>query len=914
MQSAASGLMRSVLRLAVMLPWGVARLCSTPVLWLLRRLPMTGRLLAPVEQPVQHITKTAQALDQTEGDLLVHGELEAYAQRVVPQARYPWLYTVIPQDVRRSVAADGRIVNGQAMAPALAGLSVDEGVVEQAYLHSHDSAVRTGMTALTACAIIAAAVVVQPTFVHILSEVRAAGSQTMTATGGMGEYLARVGDVWTAADAQAAAEYVPGAWAAKAGEFLAAVISSLGGLFALLIAAAVGLVIGAPLAYGLARLTLIGTLRAEVWATASHGVRHLKKPYREALQRWRYRMYEREVEMRAYAEQVEFVTKIDNSPILEIGVAEGEAIGHGRLGAPARGTPIRMSMLDLTQHICVTGGSGEGKSRYFYQPLAAQLLKLRKEGWPVAIYATDDKAVIGREIAQMARDMGFPEEEIIEIGTGPNDWRVDLLDGLSPAEFSEIVTNAAAGARTGDDFWAEMGADLSTHILCVLQAAERTPQGREWSRVNAVRLYSIVSLLQSITSEEKLSQEITWVLDALAGLRQDPMGWAVLSDIPLSPLLDAIEYLSTKFIPMVDATKDGIVANARKSLRKFAVKPELQTGFADGAGEKLLPISRIHSNTIRTINISQVEHGSAGRLLLVLLKAQLFKLARQEEQADPAAAKAKLGWWYSCDKNDPIAESAYIDVFLADEYQAQAVAGSDGSGISDGTVWNVLRSARIAGVVLTQSRKAFDQAMGEVAASNMLLNFRTRIFMRTEDPATMREIKDLAGKVQRYQVADWRHYESTAAVERETGSGPDNVVAAEFVERTDAAAEASIGSLWVPISYALQPQAVEAYDEPYELDERFAIAETGEHAAAAAQSQQAAAWRMEDRNVAALQHLGAEADVITESQIQMMGRGRAAAFVQRGGLTQVDIVRLAAPKGYLQGNEAGALDLIESAV
>ncbi|MEZ4128597.1 TraM recognition domain-containing protein, partial [Salmonella enterica] len=110
--------------------------------------------------------------------------------------------------------------------------------------------------------------------------------------------------------------------------------------------------------------------------------------------------------------------------------------------------------------------------------------------------------------------------------------------------------------------------------------------------------------------------------------------------------------------------------------------------------------------------------------------------------------------------------------FLADEYQALATS-SNSDGLSDASVWNVLRSAGIGGIVLSQSVSAYRLAVGDAATENMRRNWRTKIILRTEDLDTIDEAKKLAGRTMRFHSMDWNQLESAAAARRETGVSAD---------------------------------------------------------------------------------------------------------------------------------------------
>ncbi|NRD51218.1 hypothetical protein, partial [Corallococcus exiguus] len=223
-----------------------------------------------------------------------------------------------------------------------------------------------------------------------------------------------------------------------------------------------------------------------------------------------------------------------------------------------------------------------------------------------------------------------------------------------------------------------------------------------------------------------------------------------------------------------------------------------------------------------------------------------------------------------------------LTFFLADEYQALATS-SNSDGLSDASVWNVLRSAGIGGIVLSQSVSAYRLAVGDAATENMRRNWRTKIILRTEDLDTIDEAKKLAGRTMRFHSMDWNQLESAAAARRETGVSAD---ALQPVQWTNEIAVASAMGSYRPFVFA-------DFNQPYNLDERFVpdAQDSGEAIARLAASQ-AAHWRHEDRNTAALQHGITDADAVRDEDLMEMGRGRALVYIQRAGGTRVDVIKL----------------------
>lgn len=866
----------------------MANAACLPIDVVLRRLPA-------VQAKASKIARDDTALEQLEQESLLlasqpdlkmpawklhllAGERRKAAERIAPPSEHRHLYMDVPADLARSIIEDGRICNGTAPAVALAGSTITPQYVEAAWRNATHSATRIAFLVLIVWGFL--------TFTTVWSGMQFAPSSSAPAAektdvrvgpAEINRVAANYRDVWKESDAREVLEDLQAAdasvvRAARAGE---TVQWGLGALIFSVIAMAAGLV-GAGAA---ARIHWIGRLRYLVYSAANAGVEGLRHNWREALQRWRWRLPERDMLLSAYADQVHFATKIDRSPMIDLGVASGLLEHRGHLLAPMKSTLVRMSVIDMLQHIEVLGGSGEGKSRNFYIPVARQLIELRKQGYPISIYATDDKGAIGDDIVGLVKAAGLPEDEVLRIGTGANDWRIDLCAGLSPVELAEIIRSVSSqmGGSSSDDFWPEMASDLIAQVGILLQAVELTEAGKAWREEQNMRVHSILNLLRVAGADELIDENLTIIAEAMKTDEFD----ILKAGVYLPQLLDAVTYLSSTYLPLAAATKDGIRANMRKALKAFAAKPELSAGFADGMGAKLLPPAALLEPKLKVINISQIEHGSAGRIVSIMLKTLLFKQARMAELKNPAFAKERLAWWFN-PQLGPGVEKYALTFFFADEYQALATS-SNSDGLSDASVWNVLRSAGIGGIVLSQSISAFRLAVGDAATENMRRNWRTKIILRTEDLDTIEEAKKLAGKVMRFHSMDWNQIESAAAARREIGVSADALEPAVWSD--EVASATSIGNY--------EPFSFPDFNQPYDLDERFiGQAQTGSEVFAYLSSSQAAHWRNEDRNAAALQHGITDVEAVRDEDIMEMGRGRALCYVQRAGGTRVDVIKL----------------------
>ena len=842
---------------------------------------------------IEHIARETMAMKETEGDLLVHGKLREYAESILPPSQHPTWYVNVPKHLRRSIIVHGRIRGTNlAPAPTLAGSALTEEFVSGAYAAAVTSGFKWAwFTAFVFVALPLSALISTGTTGDLMrllqrgidSSIEAPASSWRSISAH--EIAQQYADVYSQEQADAVQEtYKEIGKAAELGPRWAKKIQ---GFVALPFYLAAYLCVVLLVAGSVGRMVFIARFRHIVHVAVDNSVSSLRKAFREGVQKWRYFLADRETNDKGINDQVNFAMNIDRSPLLYFGDAEGEFEHNGHLLAPRQGHEMKQSVIDMLQHTEVLGGSGESKSRDFYVPLLSQLLELRKSGYPIACYITDEKGAIVEDVIKITTKLGLTDDTII-IGTGPDDWRVDLMDAGRPVLIAELIKSASKQAGStggGDDFWSEMGNDLMLNIWTITEVAELTNAGKHWSNDAGYRMHSIKNALRLATLDKNLDEVIEM---AVHGMHHE---YDLVGSFDNDAFYSAVEYLDESWMPMVDATKDGIRANLRKALRTFTFKPEISSGFADGAGGRLLPASQLHSNKIKVLNVSQIEHGSAGRLVNIFLKSAFFKQCRDVQQQDPAFAERRLAWWFNPDMADAAKDSYYLEFFLADEYQS-LITSDPTSGYSDATVWNVLRSAGVAGVTISQGVGAYEYAIGKDAAANVRRQWRSKHFLRSEDTQTIDEAKKLAGKTFRFQISSDHHYESTASIRRELGVDADNLCATlQWSENANADAG------WNLLSY-VDSRSIKSWDDAFAFDDRFVMgaSATGDGSAENS-SKQAAYWRHEDKHLQTMQHGLMDVDVLRDEQIMQMTRGRALTFLQVAGGTQIDIIRLNA-KAY----------------
>lgn len=568
----------------------------------------------------------------------------------------------------------------------------------------------------------------------------------------------------------------------------------------------------------------------------------------------------------------------DKSATVSLGKATGVFGFRGALGAPMPGQSVRMSLQDLAQHVLVLGGTGEGKTRTVLMPLLRQLLTLRgvmrnANRGALSVYATDGKGVLWKDVRKLAEELG-QGEDVVVIGANADagEMGVDLLEGVEPQQVGDILRSVArqVGGSSRDSFWPDMASELVRNVATVARAWQFTDSGMIYEQKSETsetpeRVYSLTSIYLLIMQPKLLKE-------ALNGIEAARIEDAVELRPFATPDLDyAINYLTTAWEEMAKDTRSGIVANVTQLMSPFATNLELRKAFASGGAKKLINI-RDAWKQIVLVNVPSLEYGIAGRIVNVFLKTLLYTEARRRELVDGSIGeREKL-------------------VFLADEFQDLVTA--DIAGLSDATFWNVARSAGVIGVIASQGVAAFEQTIGKTETANLLLQFRSKVFLRSEDVGTIEFAQKLAGKTLRSQTFREDQYESAAGLVAERGDvftlEKPAVIGESARDRVDHAADALT---W--IGAAIVGPRFNTYRALFRVDTRFLPAGgLGDDGNARLQAEQAAFWRAEDKELSMLTSGNLEADLVQPSDVLSMGRAHALMLVQRAGATRADLVRI----------------------
>lgn len=807
-----------------------------PVVWLVARVPHSRRIGALFATAVERLGKRRL-------NPLTAGEREAVAKTMWPEARYPFLYDDVPPDIVRPLWEDGRLVGGQGI-PWLADRHFTVAMQEEA-----------GQLGLTAAAL----TYLLPLIAYFLHAILTPGAGESIASNVVLEQFPNETPVYVSN------WYV---WTAALGDMFSStfhvLLESLGFMLAW---AAVSLGTG----------LLIALAAIEYWR------REQATPYevisKDAHVRWPYRAESRALSHTAYVRQIRHATDyLRDSPLFVIGEGTGTLRLRGDLAAPSKGQVLALDRESLFQHLMVFGGTGDGKTTAILKPLLRQVLQQKNFG----AYVTDAKGVLWHDAEKIAAETGR-RGDIIRIGTGIGEKGVNICEKLTPNQLAATLRSVLnqTGGHAKDSFWPDMAANVMRHMLTLGRAYAETPEGKSQSDV--LNPYSLWWAYQAVLDESRtkkalaaLAAEIPKVMAEMnkALTERDRASWdAIDKRLPLlsGPEMAASqEYLTGAWDQMAKETKTGIIASISQIMDSFAGAPMLRERFASGLASNTVGLDAALNGKIALVTLSTLEEGIAARLVAVLLKTTLYREARLREAA--------LKGTDAKPQDRPC-------LVMMDEVQ-EIVTVDPTSGLSDATFWNVARSTGLAGVFATQTVAALTQAMGRDAADNFLQQTRSKVFLRSEDQATVSYASWCAGEYERNRVFDDQQWESLDQRKLISGWTPFDPID-ETVTHLDngpgfffkAAKSLFAGSV---IGQSSARRA-------YEADTRFIPGEAG---AAQLSAQQQAAWRAEDQERRFRTEGNSLAPAMTPADFIAMGRWHAFAHIQRAGVARQDIIEL----------------------
>ena len=133
---------------------------------------------------------------------LLKGDLKAYSRERYPEEKYPELYADMPEDVRRSIIQDGRLITGETLI-SLVPRRLSTKTVRDLFASLNDRFAPAMVTAFVAAALVSASVV---SVVGLKSDQAAAAGEAQKIEMSANQVPMYVQDVWPTDDAQAIAD------------------------------------------------------------------------------------------------------------------------------------------------------------------------------------------------------------------------------------------------------------------------------------------------------------------------------------------------------------------------------------------------------------------------------------------------------------------------------------------------------------------------------------------------------------------------------------------------------------------------------------------------------------------------------------------------------------------------------------
>lgn len=826
-------------------------------------------------------------------DALLGGRIAEHSENMYPRAKYPELYSDMPEDVRRPIILDGRLITGERLSHLVPRrLSVSTVTDLYAMMLGKSSAMVIG-------AIVFGALLSTTLFSVIDSAVESYVAQAESSEGNdrfemTADLVAAIyRDVLPGQDAaKLAAEWNENNWSVA--EYLSSGAGSVINLAYQPVLFGSLLLLLVSISYMIAATRGLNPARISGWVTKILEKEELLRAETvESVVRWKKRMDVRANSMKGYRNQFLQARK-DKSPLIKLGDGTGSMLFRGALNGYLPGQDVSLSMDDAHQNILVLGGTGSGKTYSTLIPIISQTLDNIKAGATLdangkkitqAVFSTCGKGVLWQDVQALAarKDM-----QCRIIGCKEGQFGVDLFGGLEPHIVSSTlnsIMSQVSGNRSSDPFWMEMACQIINAATRVARAWEVTDGGMEYVRKTRERIYSpvgVYALARSLREADGLLYRA--INDIVETFEEDPEAIAVFCT---PDLWSACELLRKDMPAFPEQTLGSFLSNVTNMMNGFTSLQSLRKSFGGCAGSNILDISTIFEDgSITAVDLSQSEWGDAGRICNIFVKTRLYHLAASRQLRDIEIGKReKL-------------------LCVMDECQDLMTAG--GGGYSETTFLNKSRSTGMSFVCGTQTMAALYQAFGEAAGGqttkNVVDQFRTKIFLAAEGQETISYMQELAGMSMRSTVTDYDQHESFFAERMENGKfdlevddiKPFELGADELVSVVANFAEAR--------GVNIETKKLVSTDKDMDLFYRADFVggnpqQAGSPAVDMTEKLKAIMWRAEDKRKSLMSEGRSDENLIQTGDLTA-GRGLAFAYVQRAGGVKMDIIELH-PERYL---------------
>lgn len=495
-------------------------------------------------------------------------------------------------------------------------------------------------------------------------------------------------------------------------------------------------------------------------------------------------------------DQLKDAHRLKGQPLITIGSSTGLTRSRGFAPGFETSADFRIPLTNMFQNTIVLGGTGSGKTATVLLPIIRQIFRfkangaLKEMGW----YVTDSKGVLWQDVLSVAIEEGFGERNIIVIGSEKGNYGCNITKGVLPVQLmawiDTIAKMSGRSGESGNGFYKSMSSYWGTQFANIAWAYSHSNPGAAYQERTGCDPYNLKFIYELGTNDEFLDEIITELLPEM-------MSGNLLSDvISSSDLIESMRLVNTKWQDLEKAkeTKTNIQAtitsdlgallsNGNLNQRFFEGRDNLiivdakgdiiyddngQIQYAPNKGVSYADVDFCFQGKGVCINVSSERDGKSGSCLLKML-ASRFRILSGEREVQWKAATEENRRQPNYNPEDDLLPQDYSVLYCGDEYQDIAMKGGSELPVGDDGYWNKSRSKGVIGLIATQSISSIEQFMGSEATTNMLLQFRNKILLQTEDTKTINYMIELAGKTKRMQTFGKGYYERQSMREEAIG-------------------------------------------------------------------------------------------------------------------------------------------------
>lgn len=665
---------------------------------------------------------------------LLKGDLFEYAKREYPPQSYPTAWVRIPEDMRRPLPVDGRLLNGRDVAE-LAKAEIKETDVIKAFILAGRRSIVVAVLLLLFVAW-PLAHWLQPHFQGLI-------------------YFTAM--VW-GGDYQTAEDYPQ--WAADSGAWLPVISWYVLDFVRICWSSLMNVLV-----FIVPFLLLIPVIWTFAFSAGLNRLwQNLSAPLRAATRDtkvyWMQNMMLRQQQYTVYCRQVwDAIYRLGGQDLIPLGRATGIARSRGDNKAPVENQLVAFDAEAFGKHLFGIAPTGERKTRGLIIPLVKGYNAAVWDGVKKGVLVMDGKGNLWQTLRHLFAD----RDDVRIIGTNADQYGVDLMKGMTPLDVSTtfVSINRQLAASSNDSFWPKAAGAVIMKMCAVLRVLDMDKATRdEWINDNGHAPYSIMAINVLCDNDEKINEAVDKFRAIQAQWKK--RGVTLAEEDILDEAFEAAEYFIGAFDKMAMETKGSMMSHIVTTIGFFSGHREAARRFCSGSFDEAKTIDVDHAlqGGVVMVDIGEIAHGIVGQIVTTWLKTRLYILAnRRLVEEGPEACKKTM-----C-------------LFVADEFHLLVTTGKN----SDETFWSTSREASVFLLGATQSVSSLISAIGRDATMTFLQLMRNKVIAKVEDPATIEYVNALQGQVWRGMETENGFYATHAIREKVLGKYGAKTVALDFL-------------------------------------------------------------------------------------------------------------------------------------